>query len=518
MEAELFNVRFKWKYTLVLSVVLVTVSTCAYCEQQSALSSKGQPPNLLFIAIDDLNDWIEPLGGHPDVQTPNLNRLAERGMTFSNAHCQAPLCNASRCSVMTSLRPSTTGIYGLAPFFRDTDQWRSKQTINQFFREQGYETYCAGKVFHGTHGRNAQEFDHIGPAGLPKKFPLKPLVQPRPHGNNPWVDWGLFPHDETEKTDYKVATWSIDRMQNASRDRPWMIACGFFQPHVPCYPPPQFWNRYSTESITLPVIDPADRLDCSPFAWYTHWNHPEPRLPWLKEHNHHRSLVHAYLACISFVDAQVGRLLDALDASPHRDNTIVCLWSDHGYHLGEKNMTGKTSLWERSTHVPLMFAGPGLPCGENRKTPAELLDVFPTLVDLAGFEVPSSLEGASLVPVIADPSSGKFRVAVTDHNPGNQSIRGARYRLIHYADGSEEFYDLLEDPREETNLIADPKHADAVNRLRKHLHAEMAPLIAGSKSRVLEKKTDGWYWQHRRIDPDNPPMDISPHTSADLPR
>tara|TARA_R110002072_G_scaffold284006_1_gene447788 strand:+ start:8934 stop:10574 length:1641 start_codon:yes stop_codon:yes gene_type:complete len=475
-------------------------------------------PNVLFIAVDDLNDWIEPLGGHPDVKTPNLNRLARRGIAFTNAHCQAPLCNPSRCSVMTSLRPSTTGIYGLAPFFRDTQKWRKRTSLNQFFRQHGYDTYCAGKIYHATHGRDQNEFDKIGPPGLPRKFPPEPLVQPRPNGNNPWVDWGLFDHDETEKTDYGVASWCIEQMQSATTERPWFIACGFFQPHVPCYPPPKYWNQYPNDRVSLPVIDPLDRLDCSPFAWYTHWYHPEPRLAWLEQHDHHRDLVHSYLACVTFVDAQVGRLLDALDESPAKDNTVICLWSDHGYHLGEKNMTGKTSLWERSTHVPLMFAGPKISANQKCASPAELLDIYPTLTELCGLPMPSDLEGVSLLPQINDPSKIRSRPAITDHNPGNQSIRGQRYRLIHYADGSEELYDVIDDPREERNLIDDAKFDDAASELRQHYNRSTAGLIEGSEARVLEKKEDGWYWQNHLIDPDNPPMDISPHTPADLPR
>ncbi|MEM9587054.1 MAG: sulfatase [Planctomycetota bacterium] len=477
-----------------------------------------RPPNVLFIGVDDLNDWIEPLGGHPDVLTPNLNRLAQRGIIFTNAHCQAPLCNSSRCSLMTSLRPSTTGIYGLAPFFRDTDAWRTRISLNQFFRRQGYTTYSAGKIYHATHGRNEEEFDHIGPVGLPRKFPPQRLVTPAPIGNNPWVDWGLFEHQESEKTDYDVASWCVEQIDQAPRDKPWLIACGFFQPHVPCYPPPQYWNQYSHDRLALPLIDPNDRLDCSPFAWLTHWYHPEPRLAWLKKHDHHRNFVHSYLACITFVDAQVGRLLDALDASAQRDNTIICLWSDHGYHLGEKNMTGKTTLWERSTHVPLMFAGPNIPENVKCDSPAELLDIFPTLAELVGARMPDGLEGVSLVPQIESPSRVRSRPAITDHNPGNQSIRDQRYRLIHYADGSEELYDLLDDPGEQTNLIGDAQHNQIADRLRQSLRTDMAPLIAGSKSRVLEKRKDGWYWQGERIDPDHPPMDISPHTPADLPR
>jgi arylsulfatase A-like enzyme len=308
-------------------------------------------PNVLLIGIDDLNDWVEPLGGHPDVQTPHLVRLAEMGLTFTNAHCQSPLCNSSRCSLMTSLRPSTTGIYGLSPFFRNTEKWKDHVSLNQLFRSHGYETYYAGKIYHGQHGRNENEFDHIGPPGAPGFMPPKKLVPPTPAGNNPWVDWGVIEHDEREKGDHKVASWCVDRLRNLPDDQPFFIACGFFLPHVPCYAPPKWWNRYDHDSIRLPLVDPHDRLDCSPFSWYLHWRLPEPRMSWLTHYSEHRNLVHAYLACITFVDTQVGRVLEALEQSGCMDNTIVCLWSDHGYHLGEKNMMGKTLNGFASTRL-----------------------------------------------------------------------------------------------------------------------------------------------------------------------
>ena len=461
-------------------------------------------PNILLIGIDDLNDWIEPLGGHPDVQTPNLSRLAKLGLTFTNAHCQSPLCNSSRCSLMTSLRPSTTGIYGLGPFFRNTKSWKDRISLNQFFRQHGYESYYAGKIYHGHHGRTKDEFDHIGPPGTPGIMPKKKLVPPTPSGNNPWVDWGVFEHNEEEKGDHKVASWCVDQLANLPDDKPFFMACGFFLPHVPCYVTPRWWKRYDHDSITMPFVDPNDRLDCSPFSWYLHWRLPEPRMSWLTHHDEHRNLVHAYLACITFADAQVGRVLDALEQSGRMDNTIVCLWSDHGYHLGEKNMTGKTTLWERSTHVPLIFSGPGIPPGTKSNSPAELLDIYPTLAALCKLVPPPRLEGLSLMPQINDPTQIRRRPAITVHNPNNQSIRGERYRLIRYADGSEELYDLVQDPNELTNLIHRPDKQLAAQQLRRFVLDDMAPLIEGSRARILERKDDGWYWEGKKIDPDRP--------------
>ena len=422
---------------------------------------------------------------------------------------------------MLSLRPSTTGIYGLQPWFRGLKKFQSNVSLPQHFIKAGYETYSCGKVYHNSWGSNppqgvAIEFANWGPGGWPGITPPQKLVPPTPGGNNPWVDWGVFEHEESEKGDWKVADWAVSELEKMSDEKPFFMAVGFFLPHVPCHVTPKWWDMYPDESLIMPPMQENDRADCSPFSWYLHWSLPEPRLTWLREHKQHRNLVRAYLASISFMDSQLQRVLDALEASGKADNTIVVLCSDHGWHLGEKEMTGKTTLWERSTRVPLIFAGPGIDPGVCSQ-PAELLDIYPTLAELAGVDKPQDVEGISLLPQIKDPSVDR-RPAITDHNPGNFGIRDQRYRLIRYADGSEELYDMQEDPNEFTNLIDDSAHASAATRLRKYIPAESAPLAEGSNARVLEKRADGWYWEHKKIDPDNPPMDIGATKKEDLPR
>lgn len=373
-------------------------------------------------------------------------------------------------------------------------------------------------------GRNpppgvAPEFDNWGPGGGPGITPPKKLVPPTPAGNNPWVDWGVFDHPEEKKGDWIVADWAEKTIAEIpdSGDQPFFLACGFFLPHVPCHTTQKWWDMYPEETLVMPPMKENERAGCSPFSWYLHWNLPEPRVSWLEHFNEHKNLVRAYLACTSFVDSQIGRVLMALEQSPMADNTIVVLWSDHGWHLGEKEMTGKTTLWERSTHVPLIFAGPGIKpgvCGQ----PAELLDIFPTLADLVGLPAPDFVEGISLKPQIEDPNQFRARPAITDHNPGNTSIRDVRYRLIHYADGSEELYDMQNDPNEFDNLIADPASASVADRMRHHVRTDMAPLAPGSGQRILERRDDGWYWEGKKIDPDNPPMSIGSTPKEALPR
>ncbi|MEO1524829.1 MAG: sulfatase [Planctomycetota bacterium] len=467
-------------------------------------------PNVLMICIDDLNDWVEPLGGHPQVKTPAMASLAERGVVFTNAHCQSPLCNPSRTSLMLSRRPSTTGVYGLKPWFRTLEDWDDAVSLPQYFKAAGYETYSGGKVYHSIRKdppkAKVREFDHWGPRGGTGVRPKQKLIPPTPQGNHPLMDWGVFDHKDSEKGDYIVADWATETLSNMPNDKPFFMACGFFLPHVPCHVTQKWWDMYPDESLVMPTILENDRDDCPPFSWFIHWSLPEPRLSWLREANQHRNLVRSYLASISFVDSQVGRVLEALENSPHADNTIICLWSDHGWHLGEKAISGKNTLWEPSARVPLIFAGPGIQAGECVQ-PAELLDIYPTLAELAGLETPD-VDGLSLKPQLSDPKTVRTRPAITEHNPGNFGIRGVRYRLIRYADGSEELYDLQTDPNEHTNLIGLAEHEDAANQLRKFVPTEPAPLCTGSGIRILEKRQDGWYWEQKRIDTENPPMDV----------
>ena len=469
----------------------------------------GQRPNVLFIAIDDQNDWVGPLGGHPLAKTPNLDRLAARGTTFLNAHVQSPLCNPSRTSLMLGLRPTTTGVYGLAPWFRTLPQWQDRVTLPQHFKAHGYCALTTGKIYHGGVGgpeQRAAEFDVWGPpVGVGVK-PEKKLIPPTPMGNHPLMDWGVFPHRNEDKQDYRVASWAVDQIGNMPKDQPFFLAAGFFLPHVPCYATQKWFDLYPDDDSVLPAVKEDDRDDTPRFSWYLHWRLPEPRLKWMRENNQWRNLVRSYLACTSFVDAQVGRLLDALEESGLADNTIVVLWGDHGYHLGEKDITGKNTLWERSTRVPLIFAGPGVRAGQCCTRPAELLDMYPTLVELCGLTERDDLEGISLVPQLRDAEAKREPPAITSHNQGNHGVRSERWRYIRYADGSEELYDHQSDPQEWTNLAGDAKFAPVIEEHRRWLPEIDVPPAPGSAHRVLtyDRATDEAVWEGtcvRRSDP-----------------
>jgi arylsulfatase A-like enzyme len=471
------------------------VAAVAPCSQ--AAPAAGHP-NILFIAIDDLNDWVGAFGGHPQVKTPHIDRLASRGTAFLNAHCQAPLCNPSRSSLLTGLRPSTTGIYGLAPGIRAVPELRERVTMPQHFKRSGYFTATFGKVFHDgsiVPRDRTNEFDVWGIApGIPMP-PTKFVQTPSPMAA---VDWGVFPDRDEDQGDWKIADAAIAQLKAAPKDKPFFVAAGFRLPHVPCFASQKWFDLYPEATLRLPPVLDNDREDVPFFSWYLHWRLPEPRFSWLKQHGQWKPLVRAYLASTSFMDSQVGRLLEGLEASGRSADTLVVLWSDHGWHFGEKGITGKNSLWERSTRVPLVFAGPGVAKGRCTR-PAELLDLFPTLIELCGLPARNDLEGHSLMPQLKDASAPREWPAITTHNPGNHSVRSEQWRYIRYADGSEELYDLRNDPNEWANLAKQPQHAATLREHVRWLPKQDHAPVPGSAQRILVKQEGKWFWEGKAI-------------------
>lgn len=464
----------------------------------------AEKPNVLFVAVDDLNDWIGPLAGHPQVKTPHLDALAARGTTFTNAHCQAPLCNPSRTSVLTGLRPSTTGVYALQPWFRTSEKLKDHATVFQWFAKNGYATLSTGKIFHGGYPpkeARPAEVGTFGPAGSFRTLPKAKLVEtPDPIRA---MDWGAYPEKDEDCFDYDIATWASAKLKEMPK-APWFFAVGFQHPHVPCFAPQKWFDLYPADTLKLPPVKADDRDDLPRFASYLHWKLPEPRLKWLQDAKQWEPLVRSYLASISFVDAQIGRVLAALKESGHEKNTIVVLWSDHGWHLGEKGITGKNTLWERSTRVPLIFAGPGVSANAKCDRPAELLDMYPTLLDLCGLPANATVEGVSLVPQLKDAKAARERPAITTHNPGNHAVRTEKWRYIVYADGSEELYDRAADPHEWTNLAKEPKFADVKKGLAKWAPAKSAAPLPGSQSRLLTFDNGVPVWEGKAIGKNDP--------------
>lgn len=428
-----------------------------------------------MIAVDDWNDWVGVLGGHPQVRTPNLDRLAASGVLFTDAHTAAPICNPSRTALLTGRRPSTTGIYG-----NDEEPWRKSLpdvvTLPQHFRANGYRALGGGKVFHHGKGFNdPQSWDDYffwnpkgrengwfdGYTAPPDPEPGRP-VTPMPSATRRNFDWAPVEVAEERMPDFKVASWAASIL-SAKQERPFFLAAGMFRPHIPWFVPRKYFDLYPLDSIALPAVKEDDLADVPPFARRIALNQ-DSRHDLVVSTGNWKRAVQAYLACISFSDAMLGRMLDALDLGPHRGNTVVALWSDHGYHLGEKWHWHKQSLWQRATHVPLIVSAPGVTkAGTRCNRPVGLIDVYPTLADLAGLSAPGGLDGISLKPLLKDPARQWDRPALTTYGRGNHAVRSERWSYIRYHDGSEELYDRKRDAQEWTNLAARPG-TDTVKR------------------------------------------------------
>ena len=428
----------------------------------------SERPNVLLIAIDDMNDWASCLGGHPNGSTPNIDRLAERGTLFSNAHCQAPICNPSRASIMYGLRPSTSGVYMNAPRPWTVPFLKEKTTMPRWFAKHGYHTMTTGKIYHGS-GLPQGDFDEVGPRPG-QRFKTDPRLVDLPDGGNLW-DYGPQEYPEEEFQDHIDASWAIERLGD-EYDSPFMLAVGFYRPHVPFYAPSRIFEDYPIDTVQLPKVKEGDRDDLPDTAKKVTAKKPPLNHDWFEENGEWRPAVQAYLACIQWTDEQVGRVLDALDASPHGDNTIVVLYSDHGFHLGEKRRWTKMSLWERSTHVPFIISAPGFPQDQVCEHPSELLSIYPTLSELCGLPENPDLEGASIVSLLENPKANWEHQAITTYGRNNHAVRSERYRYIRYHDGSEEFYDMKKDPYEWNNLASGkrkPKLQKRIDELARQL-------------------------------------------------
>jgi arylsulfatase A-like enzyme len=437
---------------------------------QATADTQGRP-NVLLIAIDDLNDWIGCMGGHPQAQTPNIDRLAARGVLFTNAHCQSPVCNPSRASMMSSLYPSTSGVYFLNPDLDQSPVATKNTLLPKRFQDEGYYVTGAGKLFHGNQNKKylpnwAGSFGGFGP--YPKQklsaFP----------GHKLW-DWGVFPEENAMMPDYKIAAWGVEQLAkqqapsttsaSSGEPKPLFLATGFYTPHVPQYAPQKWFDLYPLETLQLPKVVANDLEDISEYGVnLTRLKHVAPTMEWVEANGQWKPLVQSYLACISFTDHQVGKLLDALDASPYKDNTYIVLYTDHGFHQGEKERFAKRSLWEDGTRTPMIIAGPGIVEGSVCSKPAQLLDIYPTLVELSGLKADAKLEGNSLVPLLKNPQADWPHMARTSFGPGNYSIVSEAYRYICYNDGSEEFYDRSKDTHEWNNVITNPEYAAVIKK------------------------------------------------------
>lgn len=491
-----------------LAMVLATADTASCAEVDGR-------PNVLFIAVDDLNDWVGCLDGYAGVRTPNIDRLAARGMLFANAHCPAPVCNASRTAVLTGLAPWRTGIYNNAAWWRPV--LPKVVTLPERFKAAGYLVAGGGKVYHHTPGFNPPDqwheyFDQVfdDPWHRPKTgdvrpirsvhwppgFPLNGLdgVTELPRPVNPMeFDWGPLDQGELEMGDGQMMDWACRFLrQRHHHQKPFFLAVGTFRPHLPWYAPRAHFDRYAIEAIHLPPVK-ADDLDDVPAMGRKFATARRSDITLVKHTGKWREAIRAYLACISYADALIGRLVDALDASGEAERTIIVLWSDHGWHLGEKGHWHKMTLWERATRVPLVVVAPGVTrAGSRCARPVSLLDLYPTLTELCGLEPSERIDGESLLPLLKDPEAPRRRPAVTTYLRGNHAVRDGRWRYIRYADGGEELYDHRTDPNEWSNVAGDPRYGPIKARLAQWLPERDAANAPGKSAFEFDPNTYRW--------------------------
>jgi len=430
---------------------------------------ENEKPNVLFICIDDLNDWTGFLGGHPDAKTPQLDGLASESVVFSRAFCPAPACNPSRASIMTGIRPSTSGVYFNSQPWRNSEVLKDILTLPQYFREYGYEVMGSGKTYH-DHFPDPDSWDRYWPS-LTKQKPDDPVPENRPLNgipNTAQFDWGPMPAAKEEMGDWQVADWVIDQLQS-DHEKPFFLACGFFKPHLPWFVPEQYFESFPLDEVSLPLVLEEDTADIPEIG---------KKLIRFKDHENvlkygqWEKAVQGYLSSGNFVDQCVGRVIDALEKSEYRDNTIVVLWSDHGWNLGEKMHWRKFALWENTTRTLFLVKAPGLSGnGTVCSSPVNLLNIYPTLVELCGLPPNPKNEGTSLVPLLESPEMDWGLASVTTYGKNRHAVRLRNWRYIQYDDGSEELYDLDRDPEEWTNLAMEPGYEEIKTEMRSHLPA-----------------------------------------------
>ncbi len=472
------------------------------CKQGSGERDLPENPNVLFIAVDDLNDWIGPLEGHPQAVTPNFDRLAAGGISFANAHCNCAACQPSRNSLFSGLMPSSTGWYsntfggGLK---RPTyDHIQSVSTpLPSYFRNHGYKTLGAGKLYHSGVAEYPEEIERLWDETAPEYSISKyfmdsvghgygsAMYHPFPAGGSPInrkygkkvpgfslcggplqrekdIPGGVM-HDE------HIARWAIEKL-NEDQDRPFFLAVGFVRPHVPYTAPENYFEIYEDTDIRIPEVPENDLSDIPIYG-----KAMIPNILPMGDHytvldmgpDYWGELVRAYLACISFVDNEIGRVLDALEKSRYAENTIIVLWSDHGQHLGEKKHWRKQALWEESTRIPLIIRFPdGYNGGKISTRPVSLIDLYPTLLDLCDLPSNERLEGRSIRPLLEDPGTRWDHPVIQSWMYGNYAVRSEHFRFIRYRDGSEELYDHRKDPGEWTNLAGDAEYLQILEEHR----------------------------------------------------
>lgn len=426
----------------------------------------AEKPNVLFIAIDDLNDWAG-YRGHPDAITPNMDKLSTESTVFTRAQCQYPVCGPSRASLMSGIFYHSLNLESLQSKDDDVAKAAKKlgsSLLHSYFKENGYKTMAVGKLLHKH--IDLKDIDQSGgrekwdiykdEKGNRKKIHWK--------SQKTLTDWDIYKGEEEDLSDTKTANWAVERLKE-HHNQPFMLMLGFLHPHVPWYAPKEYFDLYNKESLTLPYYSEGDLKDI-PDAGKKLLNKGYPTTDGAIQNNTWRDMLHAYLANISYVDRQLGKVIDALEASPYSNNTVIVLWSDHGYHMGEKNMFQKDTLWNRSTQAPLMLKVPKVTKGETCQRVVSLMDIYPTLVDICGLPQNKKLFGRSLSPLLKLPEQQWNFPSFTFRKDGGRSIHFRNWHLIEYHDGTLELYDHDKDYLEKNNLALNVEFLKKINELQ----------------------------------------------------
>ena len=468
------------KNLLIKSLIIPAALAAVSCSEKKP----DKPLNVLFIAVDDMNNDLGCFGNN-QVHSPNIDRLAAKGVAFDHAYCQYPLCSPSRSSLLTGMRPDSTRVFDLRYHFRQG--MPDVVTLPQMFMNNGYYVARVGKMYHygnpgdiGTNGLDdrASWTERYNPAGRDKTTLELDVINYTPkHGLGAALAWYSDSiGTDAQHTDGKVADEAI-KLLSEHKDKPFFIAAGFYKPHCPYITPEKYFNQYNLGEIHVPVLSDSTRNMYPELALAS--THPWPNFGVTNDEARQSKL--AYYAAISFVDAQIGRLLDAVDSLDLWDNTIVVFWSDHGYHLGEHGLWFKRSLFENAAKCPMIFVSPNAAGnGKISQKPVELVDIYPTLADLAGLMPPEGLQGFSLKPLINDPDAEWDHPAYTqvERGPG-YSVRTERFRYVewNYGEKGSELYDEVNDPDELHNLVNDPAFQDVVARMDSMIHARHPHIV-----------------------------------------
>ncbi|MGB7344110.1 MAG: sulfatase, partial [Pirellulaceae bacterium] len=453
-------------------LVLFLLTTC-FVPAVAAADAKS-PPNVLFISVDDLNDWVNLYGGHSQALTPNIDALAAKGaVVFQNAHCPGPVCGPSRSALLSGFMPHRSGVYGNSQNMLRSPLVQQHATMPEYFAKQDYQTISRGKIFHAHATANGQDkgqwaFEswHRGEGGngVDRKRVTsrdKNLINGQPgaaskftQGGGSEFAWGPTRGAIEETGDHKTAVWAAEQL-SLQHDKPFFLAVGLSKPHLPFYAPQSFYDLYPIDKVKAnPIL--ADDLDDILTPSGKPKFKPSEDFLWLQENELLEEVTQAYLACVSYADACVGEIIRGLEDGPNANNTIVVLWGDHGWHLGEKLRYRKATGWIEATRLPLLIRTPAMTERRDCDRPVNLIDLFPTLIDYCGLPAKTEIDGKSLVPLLEDPTAKWDAATVTVFGQNNASVIGQRWHYISHSDGTRELYDLEEDPLEWNNLANNP--------------------------------------------------------------